>query len=211
MIPDALSQFIEAYDYEDLELGLANVTFDTIGFRMDLELRTINQAEGDDRHGIWRVEAIGHRENRIGFEYGENIQVVTDHPLLWQFTDLQASLYYEGQCSNPEKLFYDMYRVHVGLYGTYVPFGKFLYISDFMRLRQGRGGLLAKGPKRLLTYFAQCLEDAGIGWSIINEYRPTRWEGSERRPERTDLKILLIGRTDIYVIAEDFAFLPQIK
>jgi hypothetical protein len=206
VIPDALSLFIEAYDYEDMDMSLTNVTFDTDGFRMDLELRTVNHAEGDDRRAAWRVEAIGHRENRITFDYGEDIRIVVDHPLLWRYTDFQASLYYTGNCTHPEKLFYNIYRVHFGLYGTYVPIEIFLNMNDFVRQFQSQGGLLAKGPKQVLTRFAQCLEDAGIEWSIINEHRPTYWAEGGLRPERKDLKILLIGQTDTYVIAEDFKF-----
>ena len=208
MIPDALSQFIEAYDYEDLDMSLTNVTFDTDGFRIDLELRTVNQAEGDDRWAAWRIEAVGHRENRITFDYGQNIRIVTDHPLLWRYTDLQASLYYTGNCSNPEKLFYNIYHTHFSLYGTYVPVGIFLNMNDFVRQFQLPGGLLARAPKKVLMRFAQCLEDAGIEWSIINEHRPTHWEGGGLRPERKDLKILLITQTDTYIIAEDFNFSP---
>lgn len=208
MIPDALTQFIEAYDYEDLELSLTNVTFDTKGFRMDLELETVNQAEGDDRRAMWRVEAIGHRNNRITFDYGENIRIVDDHPLLWRYTDLQASLYFGGSCTDPQKLFYQIYQVHFGLYQTYIPIETFLNMNDFVRQFQSTGGLVARAPRKVLNRYAQCFEDAGIEWSIINEHRPTYWDGADRRPERTDLKMLLIGKTDTFVIAEDFNFSP---
>ncbi len=208
MIPEALTQFIEAYDYEDLDMSLTNVIFDTNGFRMDLDLRTVNQAQGDDRRAAWRVEAIGHRENRITFDYGENIRIVNDHPLLWRYNDLQASLYYTGRCSDPEKLFYQIYQVHFSLYQTYIPVEIFLNMNDFVRQFQLSGGLVARAPQKVLTRYAQCLADHGIEWSIINEHRPTYWDGAGHRPERTDLKILLIGQTNTFVIAENFNFIP---
>jgi hypothetical protein len=208
VIPEELTQFIEAYDYEDLDMSLINVTFDTGGFRMDLELKTVNQAKGDNRLAAWRVEAVGHRENRITFDYGENIRIEDDHPLLWRYTDLQASLYYTGSCSEPEKLFYQIYQVHFSLFQTYIPVEIFLNMNEFVRQFQFAGGLVAEGPKKVLTRYAKCLADAGIEWSIINEHRPTHWDGAGRRPERTDLKILLIGQTNTFVIAEDFNFSP---
>lgn len=81
-------------------------------------------------------------------------------------------------------------------------------MNDFVRQFQLSGGLVARAPKRVLTRYAQCLAEAGIEWSIINEHRSTYWDGADLRPERTDLKILLIGQTNTFVIAEDFNFSP---
>lgn len=139
MIPEALTLFIEAYDYEDLEMALTNATLDTNGFRMDVEVKSVSQAEGDDRRGAWRIETIGHRENGITFDYGENIRIVDDHPLLWRYTDLQASLYYAGSCSDPEKLFYQIYQVHFSLFQDYIPVESFHNMNDFVRQFQLAG------------------------------------------------------------------------
>jgi len=67
---------------------------------------------------------------------------------------------------------------------------------------------VSNAPKKVLTRYAQCLADAGMEWSIINERPPTYWDGTGWRPERTDLKILLIWQTNTFVIAEDFNFIP---
>ncbi|HVU53477.1 MAG TPA: hypothetical protein VHD83_00405 [Puia sp.] len=206
MIPPALAQFIEAYDYEDLDLGITRVVFDVTGFFFDLALKTVNQAEGEDRAAAWRVEAKGHRENRISFDYGESIRIERDHPLLWKYSDLQCDLYFNGVCSDPARLFYQMYQEHVKLFSTYIPFGTFLNMSDFGRFFQLTGGLVAKGPKKLLTRYAHWLEQAGVGWSMASERRAMHWDGSEYRQENRDLKILLLGQTETYIIAEDFQF-----
>src|SRR6202012_6187691 len=122
-------------------------------------------------------ETIGHRENRITLDYGANIRIVDDHPLLWRYTDFQASLYYSGNCSDPEKLFYQIYQVHYSLYQTYIPVEVFLNMNNFVRQFQSYGGLVAKAPKKVLTQYAQCLADAGIDWASGGEYRLTFWDG----------------------------------
>ena len=206
MIPPALSQFIEAYDYEDLDLCINHANFDVTGFWVDLALRTVNQAEGDDRSATWRVEAKGHRENRITFDYGENIRIEHDHPLLWKYNDLQCDLYFDGTCRDPTRLFYQLYQLHYSLYGTVIPIERFLNMNDFERFFQMNGGLVARGPKKLLTRYAQCLEAAGVGWSIPGQRKAFYWDGHENRQEKGNLKIFLLGQTDTYIIAEDFEF-----
>jgi hypothetical protein len=65
-----------------------------------------------------------------------------------------------------------MYHLHQRLFGSYIPFEDFLNRSQFEQLFELKGGLMAKGPKQLLGQYATCLEERGLGWTMVNEYRP---------------------------------------
>lgn len=197
MIPAELLQVIDTNDEEDFNLGIMNVAFDDAGFRFDLSMKTIYEEDETSYDATWRVDVVGHRENRVSFNYASDIRIEQEHPLLWKYTDIQGNLYFAGSCSDPTKLFYRMYHVHQKLFGSYIPFGKFLNVDSFERLFEMKSGLLAKGPKPLLTHYGQCLGEAGMDWSIIS---------NSHQPEKTDLKILLLDHTDNYFIGEDFIF-----
>ena len=89
-----------------------------------------------------------------------------------------------------------------------VPLDHFLNTVDFERLFQLQGGLLAKGPKRLLNAYARCLEASNMKWSIIGERKPSHFSNLEDRGAESNLQTLTIGQTSAYIIAEDFIFSP---
>ena len=209
MIPPQLTNLFETYDYEDLKLSIIHVDWDEEPLTLDFAVRTAYQSGEEVVNERWKVEVVGHREDRISFDYGESVLILQEHPLLWKFTDWQCNLYFSGTCADPAKLFYHMYHLHVRLFASFVPFEAFLNLTDFERLFKLQGGLIAKGPRKLLQQYAKCLEEQGLGWSIIDGYRPTFWNGESHQPESSDLKILLVAQTNTYVIAEDFIFSQQ--
>jgi hypothetical protein len=206
MVPEALTRIFEQYDYEDLRLCIIRVDFQSDIFRFDIEIKAEENGHQDPLGEQWTVTAIGIREQRISLNFAENIMLKEDHPLLWTFHDTQCQLYFAGTCRDPAGLFLEMYHIHRRLYENYVLFEDSLNLTDFTRLFQLKGGLVSKGPRKLMSKYAEALTAFGLDFSIIGDWIPTIWNGEARVPERKDLKLLLMQQTKTYIIAEDFVF-----
>lgn len=63
-----------------------------------------------------------------------------------------------------------------------------------LKLCTNDNGLFARGPKRILNKYEECLNANGIKTNFINEIES----------EKKDLKLLIFG--DSYFIAKDFKF-----
>jgi hypothetical protein len=153
----------------------------------------------------WTVTASGHRKNNLSFNFEDLIEIKEDHPLLWEFVDMQCQLYYSGQCRDVPKLFYDLYCTHKKLYGDYrcfhISFGE---DTTYFKPFQFTNGLLTEGPKKLMEQYANCLKQNDLGFTMIGERPAMYWNGTEFVIESDKLKVLFFGKG--YVIAEDFSF-----
>lgn len=156
----------------------------------------------------WTIRAIGHRDSRITLGSAGGILLEEDHPLLWKYGDIQCELYFSGKWFEPENLIADLYKVDIGLFRNYQPFGTFLN-GDIFKLLEAEHGLLAKGPKKLLFKYAQCLEKHKVVYSMIGERLPTYWDGKAHIPEASGYKIMLFSMDYGYIIAKDFDLIRQ--
>lgn len=209
MLPVELTKIFEEYDYEDLKLCITKVEYDTDIFIVSVEIKSAGIADQNALDEKWVLSAVGHRSSRISFDYAANINMKEEHPLLWKYTDVQCELYFNGQCQDPANLFVDIYKIHYELFRSHIPFGTFLNSNHLTRLFQASNGLLASGPKKLLTIYADCLRQHGLDFSIIGERAPIYWNGEAFIPESPTFKILFMSETDTYIIAEEFLFLRQ--
>lgn len=130
---------------------------------MDFTLIIRDTNEGDGILKRWTIEATGHRKKHISFDFAPFIEIKEDHPLLWEFTDVQCQLYFTGHCQDVPKLFYELYTTHKKTFGKYQNFNiyfggdKFNYITS---LRYSNG-LLAEGSRKLMDKYADCLKQNG--------------------------------------------------
>ena len=208
MLPKDLDNIFEEYTEDDYKLFVTRADYAADKFNLDfvLEIQDINDEGAVFQK--WAVEAIGHRKNRVSFGYCDFLKILEDDPLLWEFTDVQSELYFNGQVNDPVRLFFDLYVLHKKLFEAYQSFN-IHYGEDtpYFKQFQYSNGLLTKGPKRLMEHYANCLKQNGLGYSIVGDWRPTYWDGEKHIPEPQDLKVLLLG--DTYIIAESFSFVRQ--
>ena len=205
MIPKEITEIPGDYSEDDYNLYVTSVDYSTCDLVFDIALEINGLTDEENIFKQWKVRTIGQRKNHISFDRTAFITIMYDHPLLWEFTDIQCQLYFSGQCNDPAKLFYHLYLTHKNLFKSYqsfnISFGDDTNISTRF---QYTNGLLAEGPKKLLTKYADCLKQNGLDYSIIGERPATCWDGKQFVPESENLKIFLLG--DTYIIAEDFLF-----
>lgn len=197
MLPKGLTSIIGKYDEEDRSLYISRADYSSDIFTLDfiVEVQGIN--DEDSLFQVWTVEAMDHKKSRISFDPASSVNIQTDHPLLWEFTDSQCELYFSGECKAPEKLFYSLYRAHKNLFGKYECFD-IAFSEEFNHEKpfQYSNELLVKGSKLLMESYGTCLRNNGLDFKIVGERLP--------EDENQNLKILFLGET--YIIARDFSF-----
>lgn len=205
MIPKKLADIFTEFDEDDFDLYITRVDFSSDNFIIDfsIDVQNINQTGSIQQK--WKVEAAGHRKNHVSLNQSNFLIINDDHPLLWEFTDLQSQLYFTGICKDQAKLFYDLYVTHEKLFGKHrcfeISFGK---VSSFPKPFQYSNGLLAQGSKKLMEKYSDCLIQNGLDFKIIDD-RPAMYGNDEQfMEEETSLKVLISG--DSYIIANDFFF-----
>jgi hypothetical protein len=205
MLPKEIIDIPEGYTEDDYNLYITSVDYSTNDLVFDITLEMDWFIDKEDIFKQWKVRTTGHRKNHISFDRTAFIAITNDHPLLWEFTDLQCELYFSGQCKDPAMLFYHLYLTHKSLFKIYQPFNiSFGDDTNTSTRFQYTNGLLAEGPKKLITKYADCLKQNGLDYSIIGERPATCWDGKQFVNENKNLKVFLLG--DTYIIAEDFLF-----
>jgi len=115
--------------------------------------------------------------------------------LLWQYNDEQVSLYFSGKCTDVARLHFNLCQTHIQVTGGWLHYNTQLeHLQKIENNLAYTSGLLAQGPRKLLTAYAGCLERNGLDYSIIHGYHP---KGEPK-------KVLLFY--DGYVVAEEFSF-----
>lgn len=155
----------------------------------------------------WKIIIQGKREATIRLERTSYIDLSQSHPLLWKYLDIQCELYFSGQTEFGPHIFTQMFGVHNDLFEDYLPFSCFLNSNKaLIEILKSNSGLIAKGPKKLLTQYADILSAYSLNVSIIGDRMPTCWNGDSFKPEPQDLQVLLLGNS--YIIGQKFEFQP---
>ena len=199
LIPEELSQiFEEFYEEDELNVHINKAEYSENIFTVSFTLKSIATTDINTNNKKWMIRTIGHRRNRVSFDSGTKIRIEDDHPLLWEYTDIQCELYFNGQGSDSAKLHFELYKLHVGLFENYIPLEAYFNSWYSYDLLEAKNGLLARGPKKLLSQYAECLKNHNVDFSMID---------NKFIPEKSNLLVLFIDATDTYIIAEDFEFL----
>lgn len=204
MIPKKLKNIFTEFDKDDFTLYITRVDFDGDNFVFDFLIDVQNINEKGSFYQKWTVEATEHRKNHISLDQSDYLLIKDDHPLLWEFTDLQCQLYFTGNCKDHSRLFYDLYTTHKKLFGKHQCFEISFEDSSFFKPFQYTNGLLTQGPKKLMEKYSNCLTQNGLDFNLIDEKPPKYWNGEQFMEQERSLKVLILG--DTYVIAKDFSF-----
>lgn len=205
MLPKELNDILEEYAEDEYNLYVTKVDYsgDNLFIDFVLQVQNINHKGASIQR--WTIEASGEKKNHISFSSANFIEIIDDHPLLWEFADTQCELYFIGECKDPAKLFYDLYATHKRTFRTYQCFNIFFGEgTNYFKPFQYSNGLLTKGSKKLMELYADCLKRNGLGFSIIGERPAKYWNGEQFISEDTSLKVLFLG--DTYIIAKEFSF-----
>lgn len=198
---EEIARNLDQFDPEEILISIDRADFKAAVPYVDINIQTTSIDDVVEQK--WRIYLIGYLAGRL--ESGESyfMYFKNDHPLLWDYNDLQASLYFNGLPGDFYKLYWDLYNVHESLYGSYYDMDKYLNTEiKLHELMRSNYGLLANGPKRLLIEYAKCLEKESVKSSIINEREPTFWNGERIVSGLRNPSVLLFGGS--YIITDEF-------
>lgn len=208
MLPKLIEDILDDSDPEDLQIVIEKVNYEFVNPTFDIQLSAIKFNEGDNIVQHWTIEPYNYRTCNFSLGFASTLQIDVHHPLLWQFSDIQSSMYFSGHCSNPDRLFIELYKIHTSLVENFISFDDVLHrISDFETAMKSASGLFAIGPKKLLMAYAECAKKYNLKSTIIGDRIPTYWNGEQHIEESGQAKVLFLD--DSYIIADAFNFIQK--
>jgi hypothetical protein len=156
---------LEAEFYEDLEGRITAVRLIDDASQIDFEC---NHWREESRiaasiicHGVVESTVTA---GDIGL-----IERPADHPLLWEYNEAHANLYFSSAPPNPFELLGRLYTVHEKLFkGWRLPSA---YIHASADVLSGGHGQLAHGPVRAITAYKDVVEPL-VQYSVVSTYTP---------------------------------------
>jgi hypothetical protein len=198
-----------AFGVIDEHGGLAIASARRTGDDLALEIRVV---EPDASEEVWAVTAGDVREHRIEFAWTDGLALAEDHPLLWPHVGEQAQLFFAARPQDPLAMVGRLYERHRRETQGWLPFDRFTnQVMEIGPLLGAGSGLLASGPVRLLTAYAEELAASAVPFSVAG-HRPAKlWKpasdafmaGGQFVVGDQLLKVLTVG--DSYVVARSFA------
>lgn len=196
MIPEALVLLQEQFYEDDIIFLTTKAAHIAEHFSIDFSIMLQND-EGSTSQD-WNIAISGYQKCHFTFEPAYELKLAYEHPLLWEFTNAQAELYYSGKIIDSPALLYDLYCAHRSLFNSNVPF-PFAEKTD--KLFQFSSGLFTTGPKQLLEHYGAILQKHGLDYSIridpASVSNPSLFGSNE-------LSVLLLG--DSFLVGEQFKF-----
>lgn len=206
MLPKNITDILENNDSEDINIQITKVENKSVDPSFEIELSVTAYNDEDNFSSSWIIQTFNYRKCNFSLDFASTIQLNNTHPILWQFSDIQSSLYFSGICSNPDKLFMDLFNTHVSIMGNYVPFENTVHrMHEFSESMKNTSGLLAEGPKRLLISYGGLLKSFNLEFTIIGDRTPTFWDGEKNIQECGNAKVLFFDSS--YIIADQFKFI----
>jgi hypothetical protein len=205
VLPKRLTEILNDHDPEDIAISITKIDFETNNLNFVLKVSGFGYNDEDNYEYRWTVNTEHYRTSKFSLDFASSISISDTHPLLWQFSDKQSELYFNGNCNDPDKLFLDLYKSHQACFEGLTDFEETINQHDnFEPLLKSRNGLLASGPNKLMSMYADVLPKHNLTYSIIGDRVPTFWDGDKHVLETGKAKVLFIDSS--YIIADDFNF-----
>ena len=197
-----LEDIFSTLEYE--EDGSIHIT-GTDWYSDDLRIEFVIKTGVEGQSQLWEAEISSVRESLIKTAFAEKLELFEEHPLLWNYNQLQTSLYFGQPTDKPYELFVNIYHIHRQLTQNQLPFDIFLNkLVPTIELCKSPAGLFARGPVKLMEAYKDELERHTMNPSIVGEHHPKRSLNGHPIDETEIVKVLVIG--DSYVVAETFDF-----
>ncbi|OME77182.1 hypothetical protein BK120_27015 [Paenibacillus sp. FSL A5-0031] len=114
----------------------------------------------------WEVEFKQVRDYKITLDFFEDIEIETNHPLLLDYLEPTHELYFKGKSNEVFKVIGELLTEHQKATDKWIEFQHFL-IGDLEWLLMQGQGLLAKGPKSIITVYEKVLKNNRLNTSVL--------------------------------------------
>ncbi|HEU5166483.1 MAG TPA: hypothetical protein VFU29_13120 [Chitinophagaceae bacterium] len=205
MLPKRLIDILNEHDPEDIAISITKIDYETNNLNFIIKVSGFGYNDEENYEYRWTVNVIQYRTSKISLNFASSISISDNHPVLWQFSDKQSQLYFNGNCNDVDKLFLDLYRTHNICFEGLIDFEDTINQSDSLdHLLKSKNGLLATGPNKLMIMYADVLTKHNMNYSIIGDRVPTFWDGEKHVSETGKAKVMFMD--NFYIVADDFDF-----
>lgn len=204
----ARQQFLEDMSGDDRHAAILVAQVGGMPTELQLIVQTSEYISGEGglkplRTFIIRVNGvIEHRVVNLGMTAGD-VQLTGDHPLLWQYTEKPAGVFFRGTPEDPHALGLALSQVYLDVFDMWRTFPNYINTSQPLNeLLTSGGGLLGQMPRPLADKVVPLLERHGLETKVIyDESYIERAEGPMREQE-----MLALIFDDSYFISQMFTF-----
>ena len=179
-------------------------TLDLTGVRVEGTVTifslSLNTGDGTGTFQSWEVECNGYFEHQLSLGECDGFDLLYDHVLLWPYIYPRASVSFYGKAKDPFAVVGALYKRHLELVGSWIPFGRFMNWNTIELIR-GRYGMLADGPLPLMEAYAEVLEGFDIS-TRVSDPKPAYYTNDES--SGLVEVALLIFRRESFVVAPKF-------
>ena len=148
----------EADDEEDIVIRFTGATWLGPSLQLQFALSVLDSARG-----IWEVRCEEVLAYSLCNEGANWLELVDDHPLLWEFKREIAQAFFYGAPANSDAAVGALYEAHQNAVSPWITFGRYLNnLPGLSKLLAAGDGLLAAGPMPLLTLYKDTLGQHGV-------------------------------------------------
>lgn len=158
------------------------------------------QAGGLRDQSRYVIRAIGVQEHQVSVGIFHKLQILDDHPLIYQHNTTPVGLFFRGTPDDVNALMVDLLQAYASTFGPWRQIPQYLNTSrPLLTLLSSGGDLLGEMPGPLADNLVKALEQHGLETKIVAGQSPL--EADEHG--RTQLMKALI-LDDSYFVAMDF-------
>lgn len=178
-------------DDDDLIIQLNNAVWKEQSLILQINLGLAGEAKEN-----WEIRCSEVLSYQLSGGYAAILDLVNDHPLLWEFKQENVSAFFYGVPENIQGAITALYEVHESLFNSHISFARYVHgISPLSQLLSTGGGLLARGPIELLKQYQAKLSLFGTQVSICSAEKPIY--------DADEIKLLWIGSS--YIIGKQWS------
>lgn len=202
-IPDELANIVYSNEFEwDGGFTIESVKFSSGKIQIVFITYYVEPWEDDHPYSItgrWSLEISSIGNHSIQYGGSNEFQYYDSHPLLLEYHEPEASLFFSSAPNNKELLVNDLYTIHHEVCKGLIPVEQFLNRDDLVTQCNSKFGLFAEGPLSLIKKYKAVLDNHNIINNILEKDI-----SNELDKEPPHYMLLTLG--DSYFIAKDFVF-----
>ena len=200
-----LNDLIATLDESDFDfsgqLSVVRVQRSQARLELLLELRAFS---GDFDRQAWVVSCAQERLSSLRSEPFYGIELLSDHILLAPYRDPHIQLGIKGAARDPKRAVADLWEAHRAVASHWFPFDAFLNRGmPIAELLASSAAIVAEGPSRLTSAYAQALTSHGSEVYTVSERLPQHWVEMGWQREDPDWQLLLLDPHD-YIVGKGF-------
>ncbi|MFS1438707.1 hypothetical protein [Shewanella sp. 10N.286.48.A6] len=175
--------------YEDLEGYISNIETTYMGISFVYET---DHWDDYDKRVRFKIECEGVAESTLNLDAGGSFQLLSDHPILDEYTGDSGSLFFSSKPENPNEILGLLYSAHESYFCQWRELSKYLNTNiSFDELLNSGNGSLATAPIKVLNIYKNAVSD----YLKVNIIKSHTNDGG--------YKLLLIE--DTYIVCKKFS------